>query len=277
LFVGASGVGKTELARGLADYLFPEGDTLVKLDMSEYVERFTASRLLGAPPGYTGHGEEGQLTGPLRNKPYAVVLLDEFEKAHADVQSVFLSLFDEGRITDSEGRVVHAREAYFVLTTNAGAQGADRGRVGFGGDEANAHERLVLERLKQQFRPELLNRVDDVVVFRTLDTPALEGVVELHLRRLEERAAEQGVTLTWDPEVVSHVAAVGIDSALGARPALRALQDLVAEPLGRLVVEGDPERLRAVRAELQEGVIVLEEQTPARGQNTAPSSVPVGR
>ncbi|MFT4623879.1 MAG: ATP-dependent Clp protease ATP-binding subunit ClpC [Myxococcota bacterium] len=277
LFVGASGVGKTELSRALSDYLFPEGDALIKLDMSEYSERFTASRLLGAPPGYTGHGEEGQLSGPLRNRPYAVVLLDEFEKAHADVQSVFLSLFDEGRITDSEGRPVHAREAYFVLTTNAGAQDADRGRVGFGGDDAGAREELVIERLRKQFRPELLNRVDDIVVFEPLGADALEGVVRLHFHRLEKRSEEVGITLTWDAEVVGHVATCRSDDAWGARPALRALQELVAEPLGRLVVEGEPQRKRAVRAQLEDGQVVLVEQTPARGQHTSPNGAPVGR
>ncbi len=275
LFVGASGVGKTELARALADYLFPEGDALIKLDMSEYSDRFTASRLLGAPPGYSGHGEEGQLTGPLRNRPYAVVLLDEFEKAHADVQSVFLSLFDEGRVTDSEGREVRAREVFFVLTTNAGAQGADRGRVGFGGDAPGELDKRVRERLKSQFRPELLNRMDDIVVFQPLDETALESVVALHLAKLEERAAEAGVRLSWDPAIVRHIATSSSDDAWGARPALRTLQSLVAEPLGKVIVEGG-ERLQAVRVEIRDGEVVLEEETPARGQNTASSGTSVG-
>ncbi len=256
LFAGTSGVGKTELARALADFLFPEGDALIKLDMSEYAERFTGSRLLGAPPGYQGHGEEGQLTGPLRNRPYAVVLLDEFEKAHPDVQAMFLSLFDDGVVTDSEGRRVQAREAFFILTTNAGSEGGARSSLGFGGSSPRD---VALDRVKEHFRPELFNRIDGVVVFRRLDVDSLERIVELHLERLADRAAAAGITLSWSPEVVCAVAAHKKEATLGARPALRALEELVAEPLGArlLHVEGSS-RLHAVwrdgRVAFEEGV-----------------------
>ena len=254
LFAGGSGVGKTDLARALADFLFPEGDALIKLDMSEYAERFTGSRLLGAPPGYQGHGEEGQLTGPLRNRPYSVVLLDEFEKAHPDVQAMFLSLFDDGVVTDSEGRRVQAREAFFVLTTNAGSEGGTRGAMGFG---AGSPRDMALERVRDHFRPELFNRIDGVVVFRRLEAQSLERIVEHHLERLAVRAAGAGVTVSWAPEVVAAVALHKPDPGLGARPALRALEELVAEPLGaRMLAADGPTRLHAV---WRHGAVAFEE------------------
>ena len=282
LFAGSSGVGKTELARTLADFLFPEGNALVKLDMSEYGDRFTASRLLGAPPGYQGHGEEGQLTGPLRRRPYAVVLLDEFEKAHTDVQAMFLSLFDEGVVTDAEGRKVHAREAFFILTTNAGSEVSSRSRMGFGGDSAETRREAVLGRVKEVFRPELLNRIDSVVVFHDLNPDDLVRIVELHLGYLRERAAEAGIALTWSREVAELCVArqqSGTSTGLGARPALRAIEELVAEPLGTAMLGTSAEprgardadganRRRALHAVVREGVVVFEEVTPAGGQGT---------
>ncbi|MEQ1502136.1 MAG: tetratricopeptide repeat protein [Myxococcota bacterium] len=274
LFAGASGVGKTELARALADFLFPEGQALVKLDMSEYGDKFTGSRLLGAPPGYQGHGEEGQLTGPLRRRPYAVVLLDEFEKAHGDVQAMFLSLFDEGVVTDAEGRKVHAKEAFFVLTTNAGSAAIGRGRLGFGGDSAEARREAVMERARQHFRPELLNRLDGVVVFRDLDEPDLTKIVDLNLERLKVRAADSGVTLTWDPAVAATCAAKNREPGMGARPALRAIDELVAAPLGRQILEpgaGGFERRRAVHAVVREGAVVLEDVPVLSRPSNTPS------
>ena len=266
LFAGASGVGKTELARSLADFLFPEGNALVKLDMSEYGDRFTGSRLLGAPPGYQGHGEEGQLTGPLRRRPYAVVLLDEFEKAHADVQAMFLSLFDEGVVTDAEGRKVHAREAFFILTTNAGSEFASRGRLGFGGDSAQSRREAVLDKAKERFRPELMNRIDSVVVFRQLEGDDLTHIVDLHLGKLKQRAAESGVTLTWSPDVAAFCAQHPTDRA-GARPALRAIEQLVAEPLGSELLRAPAQRRRALHAVVRDDAIEFDELTPAGDQD----------
>ena len=186
LFAGKSGVGKTLLAQTLADTLFPEGDALIRIDMAEYTEKFSSTRLLGAPPGYAGHGEEGQLTGALRNKPYAVVLLDEFEKAHSDVQAMFLGLFDDGRVTDSEGRQVFARNAYFVLTTNAGS--TTNTHVGFGSATTNRDSiiRRYHNTLKDRLSPELLSRIDELVVFNDLQPDVLAGIVE-RLTKLKER------------------------------------------------------------------------------------------
>jgi ATP-dependent Clp protease ATP-binding subunit ClpC len=258
LFAGSTGVGKTELARALADTLFPEGHALLKLDMSELSDRFTGSRLLGAPPGYQGHGEEGQLTGPLRRRPYSVVLLDEFEKAHPDVQAMFLSLFDEGVVTDSEGRTVVAREAFFVLTTNAGSDSEGRGRLGFGSDTSDARRSAALDAARRQFRPELLNRLDGIVAFRDLAPVDLERIVALHLEALRERAEENGATFTWDASVPAVCARHRMEPGKGARPALRALDELVAEPLAGMLLSGH----RAIRATVRDGRIIVEPAHP---------------
>jgi len=262
MFVGPTGVGKTELARALADFLFPEGDALIKLDMSEYTEKFSGSRLLGAPPGYAGHGDEGQLTSALRTRPYAVVLLDEFEKAHPDVQSMFLSLFDEGVVTDSEGRKVSAKEAFFVLTTNAGTENAHRGRLGFANVIADERE-AALELVRPYFRPELLNRLDEIVLFRPLGVDHLEEIVRIHLEHLRGRAAEAGVTLSWSTAVVAACAAWRPDAKFGARPALRAIEDLVAEPLSHLLLGAeDSGQTRSWRAVVRDGKVVFLESPP---------------
>ena len=279
LAAGGSGVGKTELARKLADYLFPEGDALIRLDMSEYGEKFTTSRLVGAPPGYSGHGEEGLLTGPLRNKPYAVVLLDEFEKAHPDVQAMFLSLFDEGRLTDSEGREVHAKEAYFILTTNLVVQEAHRGPVGFGGasqDSAEERRERVMEHLKERFRPEMLNRMDDLIVFNSLDTESLEGIVRIQLEQLKERASSAGVQLTWTPEVVPFIAQWNADVEWGARSVIRAVDTLVGEPLGeQMVARGGAGASPSFVATLQSGQLHLTQATPSPQCNQPDPEEPV--
>jgi ATP-dependent Clp protease ATP-binding subunit ClpA len=265
LFVGVSGVGKTELARALSDFLFPEGNALIKIDMSEFNEKHTVSRLIGAPPGYTGHGEEGQLSGPLRRRPYSVVLLDEFEKAHADVQSLFLGLFDEGVLTDAQQRRIEAREAFFIVTTNAGSDLSSKPRVGFspGADRVRDD---VLDRVRPYFRPELINRIDEVVVFKPLDPEALRAIADLHLARLAARAEPEGILLEWEAAVADHCAVQAKDARFGARPILRAIDDLVAQPLGQLLLARDDQSPRRLRACMRDGGVVFEEELTVQGR-----------
>jgi len=259
LFMGPSGVGKTELARALSDFLFPEGNALIKIDMSEFSEKHTVSKLIGAPPGYTGHGEEGQLTGPLRRRPYAVVLLDEFEKAHPDVQSMFLGLFDEGVVTDSQQRKVEAQEAFFIVTTNAGAESSSRSRVGFSGQVGPTARELALDRLRPYFRPELLNRLDDIVAFAPLGDEALAQIVEANLRLLKQRAADEGIELTWSSEVAARCATQHKDPKFGARSVLRAIDDLVAQPLGhRILAVEDAKGAKRFHASVRDDQIVVD-------------------
>lgn len=262
LFQGPSGVGKTELAKALSEFLFPEGDALIRLDMSEYADRFTASRLLGAPPGYAGHGDEGQLTGPLRRRPYSVVLLDEFEKAHPDVQAVFLSLLDEGMLTDADGRTINAREAIFILTTNAGTSAKGGSRMGFGQGAEDDRE-AALAAISPFFRPELLDRIDEIVTFRDVDEDALRHIARHRLQGLSERAAAHLVSLRWDDSVVDHVLAARKRTDRGARQTIRAVDTLIGEPLGRFLLDLGDEVARIVQVRVVEGEVHFDEAQAA--------------
>lgn len=271
LMAGPIGVGKSDLAKAAADFLFPEGNALVRLDMSEYTEKFSVSRLIGAPPGYSGHGEEGLLTGPLRRRPYAVVVVDEFEKAHADVQALFLSLFEEGTITDSEGRKVHGKEAFFLLTTSAGNHATAAGKVGFSKAATTDPREHALQQLRPYFQPELLQRLDDIVVFSTLEPEHLAKIAEIHLRQLKERAAAEGVTLSWEENVAETCANQQKGKNTGARGVIRAVESLVAEPLGNAMINAESKQKSAFRAVVKEGQISIEQMNtvPQAGQGKA--------
>ncbi|MGC6513495.1 MAG: tetratricopeptide repeat protein [Myxococcota bacterium] len=256
LFKGPSGVGKTELAKSVADFLFPEGDALIRIDMSEFSDRYAATRLMGPPPGFSKQGDEGILSGPLRRKPYSVVLLDEFEKAHPEVQSLFLPLLDEGVTTDSEGRTVSAREAFFILTTNAGSAARSSNRMGFGSDTTDPRS-AALEDVRPYFSPELLNRIDEVISFNDLASEDLEAIVRVRLEELSARATTSGITLTWDPDVPAHIVAECPPAQTGARPVLRSVDTLIGEPLGEAVLKSSTGRGHWV-ARLTDGEIVFE-------------------
>jgi ATP-dependent Clp protease ATP-binding subunit ClpB len=237
LFLGPTGVGKTELARALAATLFDDEDNIVRLDMSEYMEKHTVARLIGAPPGYVGYEEGGQLTEAVRRKPYSVVLLDEIEKAHPDVFNVLLQVLDDGRLTDGQGRTVSFKNTVIIMTSNIGSQLILEMR---GADEASYRQmrEQVLRALQSQFRPEFLNRVDEVVVFRALTEAELARIVEIQLEGLRRRLTERRITLEVSEAARAWLARVGYDPVFGARPLKRAIQREVETPVARLIVAG---------------------------------------
>jgi ATP-dependent Clp protease ATP-binding subunit ClpB len=235
IFLGPTGVGKTETARALAEFLFDDEDAMVRIDMSEYMEKHAVARLIGAPPGYVGYEEGGQLTEAVRRRPYAVVLFDEIEKAHTEVFNVLLQILDDGRLTDSQGRTVDFRNTVVIMTSNIGSPYIlDRA----GAAEWSEVEAVVLAELRRHFRPEFLNRVDDVIVFRPLGPAELRRVVELQLERVRRLLAERRIALEVTPAAAELIALEGYEPAFGARPLKRAIQRLVQNPLAMAVLEG---------------------------------------
>jgi ATP-dependent Clp protease ATP-binding subunit ClpB len=239
IFLGPTGVGKTETARALAEFLFDDERAMVRIDMSEYMERHAVARLIGAPPGYVGHEEGGQLTEAVRRRPHAVVLFDEIEKAHHEVFNVLLQILDDGRLTDAQGRTVDFRNAVIIMTSNIGS---DFILSETGERPWEEIEERVRKELHRNFRPEFLNRVDDVILYRPLDRDDLRRIVDIQLRRVEALAEEQGIGLEVTAEARDHIARVGYDPAFGARPLRRAIQRTVQDPLAlRLLEEEVPE------------------------------------
>lgn len=235
LFLGPTGVGKTELARALAGLLFDSEDAMVRIDMSEYMEKHAVSRLIGAPPGYVGYEEGGQLSEAIRRRPYSVVLLDEVEKAHRDVFNILLQVLDDGRITDSQGRLVDFRNTIIVMTSNLGSEYI----LQLAGDEQNYEpmKDKVLVALRKHFRPEFLNRIDDLIIFHGLNKQQLRQIVTLQLKRLENLLSEQGITIELTPEAQDHIVNVGYDPNYGARPLKRAIQRELENPLATKILE----------------------------------------
>ena len=261
LFLGPTGVGKTETARALAEFLFDDERAMVRMDMSEYMEAHSVSRLVGAPPGYVGYDEGGQLTEAVRRRPHAVVLFDEVEKAHPKVFNVFLQILDDGRLTDGQGRTVDFRNTVIIMTSNiAGPEILARSRGGDGSSHEawSEVEDMVKGRLGEYFRPEFLNRVDDVVVFKPLSPRELEKIVEIQLGRVVKLAAEQDIALTVSEGAKGVIAREGYDPAFGARPLKRAVQRLVQDPLAMAILEGEVAAGSGVRVERGgEGVVLV--------------------
>jgi ATP-dependent Clp protease ATP-binding subunit ClpB len=246
IFLGPTGVGKTELARALAEFMFDDEKNMIRIDMSEYQERHTVARLLGAPPGYVGYDEGGQLTEAVRRRPYSVILFDEIEKAHTDVFNVLLQVLDDGRLTDGHGRTVDFKNTVVIMTSNVGSQLILAYQ---GGDDAESYEQMkseVLDVLRRQFRPEFLNRVDEIVVFHSLSREHLKQIVEIQLERLRARLEERHFALDLTERAREHLAAVGYDPSYGARPLKRAIQKEIETPLGRLLLKGEVKDGQAV-------------------------------
>jgi ATP-dependent Clp protease ATP-binding subunit ClpB len=235
IFLGPTGVGKTELARSLADFLFDDESHMVRIDMSEYMEKHAVSRLIGAPPGYVGYDQGGQLTEAVRRRPYSVVLFDEIEKAHPDVFNTLLQLLDDGRLTDGQGRTVDFRNTVIIMTSNVGSH-----LVSASGDWDREEVRnQVMEALRSTFRPEFLNRVDDIVVFHKLGRAEIDRIVDLQLDRLRKLLRERDLELELAPDARAFLADRGYDPAYGARPLKRALQRYIQDPLAKLLLRGE--------------------------------------
>ncbi len=262
IFLGPTGVGKTELARALAECLFDSEENMVRIDMSEYMERHTVSRLLGAPPGYIGYEEGGQLTEAVRRRPYAVILFDEVEKAHADVFNVLLQILDDGRVTDSQGRTVNFKNTVIIMTSNIGSANLIEGVTPEGDITAGARS-AVMKELRASFRPEFLNRVDEIILFSPLTQSEIVEIVYLQLELLKKRLAEQRITLEMTREAAEFVAQEGYDASYGARPLKRYMQRVIETQIGRAIISGEIAEGANVFIVVRDGKIVVETRRPS--------------
>ncbi|MDQ3251122.1 MAG: ATP-dependent Clp protease ATP-binding subunit [Actinomycetota bacterium] len=244
VFLGPTGVGKTELARTLAEYLFGNQDAMIRLDMSEYMERHTVSRLVGSPPGYVGYDEGGQLTEQVRRRPYSVVLFDEIEKAHPDVFNIMLQILEDGQLTDAQGRTVDFKNVVLIMTSNVGAQTINKTKsLGFGSDDAGLSYKemkgRVTSELRKIFRPELLNRIDEIIVFHKLEREDMRYIIEIQIKRLRQQLVERDVTIEFTNEALNKLAEEGYDPAFGARPLRRVLQRMIEDPMSEMILRGE--------------------------------------
>ncbi len=254
IFLGTTGVGKTELAKALAEYLFSDENAMVRIDMSEYQERHAVSRLVGAPPGYVGYDEGGQLTEAVRRKPYSVVLLDEIEKAHPDVFNILLQVLDDGRLTDNKGRVANFKNTIIIMTTNIGSTLIQERFESM--DEWNKEQVMeetkeeVFNLLKKSVRPEFLNRIDETIMFEPLNREILRKIVDIQWREVQQRLAESGIELEATPEVLDYLGEVGFDPQYGARPLKRTMQRLILNELSKQILSGYIKNESAVLVDL---------------------------
>jgi ATP-dependent Clp protease ATP-binding subunit ClpB len=234
LFLGPTGVGKTELCKALAEFLFDTDEHMIRIDMSEFMEKHSVARLIGAPPGYVGYEEGGYLTELVRRKPYSVILLDEVEKAHPDVFNVLLQVLDDGRMTDGQGRTVDFKNTVIVMTSNLGSQMIQP----MSGEPQDKLKAAVMGEVKDHFRPEFLNRIDEIVVFHGLDQKNITSIAKIQLKRLTERLAKMEMVLEVSDASLAKVAEAGYDPVFGARPLKRAIQQYIENPIARLILEG---------------------------------------
>ena len=282
LFLGPTGVGKTELCKALAEAMFGDENAMIRIDMSEYMERHTVSRLVGSPPGYVGHEEGGQLTEKVRRKPYSVVLFDEIEKAHEDVWNILLQILEDGIVTDSQGRRVDFRNTVIVMTSNVGAKNitaAENTRLGFDGSEKSAEKdeaarfarirEAVMAELKRTFKPEFLNRIDETIVFRQLTEEDIVKIAHRMLTITGKRMAQQGITLTADEDAVAMLAKNGFDAEYGARPLRRSIQNTVEDAVAEQMLEGKLKSGDTAKVTLSDGKVVVEKVPAAEAEDEA--------
>lgn len=268
IFLGTTGVGKTELAKALADYLFDDERMMTRIDMSEYQEKHTVSRLVGAPPGYVGYEEGGQLTEAVRRKPYSVVLLDEIEKAHPDVWNVLLQVLDDGRLTDNKGRVVNFKNTLIIMTSNIGSQLIQDAFEGVSNDieieeATDKAKNEVLDQLKQTVRPEFLNRVDEIIMFAPLLMKQIRAIVGIQLKNLQKLTAESGIELRFSDYAIDFLADNGFDPQFGARPLKRLIQKEIVNGLSKKILSGSIDKSRPVVVDVFDGVVVFRNEIPA--------------
>jgi ATP-dependent Clp protease ATP-binding subunit ClpB len=269
IFLGPTGVGKTELARALAEFMFDDEQAMIRIDMSEYMEKHAVARLIGAPPGYVGYEEGGQLTEAVRRRPYSVILFDEIEKAHHDVFNVLLQILDDGRLTDSQGRVVNFKNTVIIMTSNIGSQ---RILEFSGKSNSEAYELMkeaVLIELRHHFRPEFLNRVDDIVVFHSLTEEDLKQILEIQLNRLRSRLSERHINLELTGEAATHLAREGYDPVYGARPLKRAIQKKLETPIGRRLLQGEIRDGQTIVVDWHDGEFTFTTKVAAEGAERA--------
>jgi ATP-dependent Clp protease ATP-binding subunit ClpA len=261
IFLGPTGVGKTELAKALAEFMFDDEDAMVRIDMSEYMERHAVSRLIGAPPGYVGYEEGGQLTEAVRRRPYRVILLDEIEKAHQDVYNILLQILEDGRLTDNSGRIVDFKNTVIIMTSNIGSHHITPPPEGADEEQAAEHYESMREtvtgELQQHFRPELLNRIDEVIVFHSLTTKEIRSIVDLMLGRVEDRLGERDISLEATDDAKDLMAERGYDPQFGARPLRRVIQKLVENPISAGILRGEFAAGDTVLVDEQDGELAL--------------------
>jgi ATP-dependent Clp protease ATP-binding subunit ClpB len=261
IFLGTTGVGKTELAKALADYLFDDESMMTRIDMSEYQEKHTVSRLIGAPPGYIGYEEGGQLTEAVRRKPYSVLLLDEIEKAHPDVWNILLQVLDDGRLTDNKGRIVNFKNTIIIMTSNIGSHLIQEAFEGV--DEKNIDEVVskshveVMALLKQTIRPEFLNRVDEIIVFQPLMKKQIKGIINIQLKSLQHLVATNGITLKFSDYLLDFLSENGYDIQFGARPLKRLIQKEIVNGLSKKILAGSVDKTKPVLVDVFDGVVVF--------------------
>ena len=267
IFLGSSGVGKTELAKALAEFMFDDEDALVRIDMSEYHEQHTVSRLFGAPPGYVGYEEGGQLTEAVRRRPYRVILFDEIEKAHPEVWNSLLQILDDGRLTDGQGRLVDFRNAVIIMTSNLGTEFARHGGpLGFirsNDPQVVADHKKIERAMRETFRPEFLNRIDEIIVFNTLSVEQVHQMVDLQMHSVTERLGEQGLVVELTDAARAWLAREGYDPQFGARPLRRAVQRFIESPLSVQLLKGAFRRGDVVLVDADENGITFHKQEGA--------------